>query len=201
MTRRSQIRLFRWGLFIGLLAPLAWFYWAWLNGRLGVFPEETLLHALGRLGLILLLATLALGPAFRLTGWRGFMAVRRQLGLWSFTYLLLHFLVWLGLDQGWYWSFIAAELRELRYLQVGLVSLLLLVPLVLTSVPRAQYLLGLRRWQWLHRLAYVSAAGGVLHFWLLARVERLEVWLAAVVLALLVVFRLGDAVWRHHQRP
>ncbi len=193
MSQRLLIRLFRWCLFAAVLAPLLWLWWGWQTGRLGVFPEEVLLHALGRIGLVLLLATLALGPLFRLTGWRGFMAVRRQLGLWSFTYLLLHFLAWLGLDQGWYWEFIVAELREIRYLQVGLVSLLLLVPLVLTSVPQAQRLLGLRRWQWLHRLAYVSAAGGVVHFWLLARFERPEVWLAAAVLASLVVFRLADA--------
>lgn len=198
MPRSSPklIRWFRWTLFAAVSAPLLWMFWAWHAGALGVFPEERLLHQLGRFGLLLLLLTLVARPAFRVTGWPGFMAVRRQVGLWSFAYLLLHALVWLWLHQMWEWEFIQAELLDLRYLQVGTISLLLLVPLALTSVAAAQRLLGPQRWQRLHRLVYLAAAGGVLHFWMLARADRIEVWLATFGFAALMLFRLVDALLR-----
>ncbi|MCG5525708.1 ferric reductase-like transmembrane domain-containing protein [Ectothiorhodospira haloalkaliphila] len=176
------------------LTPLFWMAWAWHTDHLGVFPEETLLHHLGRWGLYWLLATLALGPAFRLTGWTAFMAVRRQMGLWAFTYLSLHLLVWLGLEQAWFWDFIVEEIARMLHLQVGLISLLLLVPLVLTSMRRTQALLGPRRWQWLHRLGYLSAAGGIWHFALVDRGDRPEVLVSAIVLMGLIGFRLGDGL-------
>ncbi|TVQ70025.1 MAG: sulfoxide reductase heme-binding subunit YedZ [Chromatiaceae bacterium] len=176
------------------LTPLAWLAWAWHADHLGVFPEETLLHHLGRWGLYWLLATLALGPAFRLTGWAAFMTVRRQMGLWAFTYLSLHLVVWVGLEHAWFWDFIFDEISRMLHLQVGLISLLLLIPLVLTSLRRAQTLLGLPRWQWLHRLAYLSAAGGIWHFALVDRGDRPEVVATAAVLVGLMGFRLGDAL-------
>ena len=195
------IPLFRWTLFAALLLPLGWLFYAWKSGDLGVFPAETALHLLGLWGLWLLLTTLLMSPLFRLTRWRGFMAVRRQLGLWAFVYLALHLWVWLWLDQGWNWEFILAEMRDLRHLQVGLISWLLLVPLVLTSAPAAQRALGLRRWQWLHRLAYVAAAGGVWHFWIVARADRPELLWSAVALTLLVVLRAGAGLWERFRNP
>src|SRR5690625_3452951 len=202
LSASQAIPLFRWTLFAAASAPLLWMLWAWHADALGVFPEERLLHQLGRLGLLLLLLTLTARPAFRITGWPGFMAVRRQVGLWSFAYLMLHAVVWLWLHQMWEWDFIRAELVDLRYLQVGAVSLLLLIPLAVTSVAAAQRLLGPQRWQRLHRLVYFAAAGGVLHFWMLARVDRFEVWLATFALAGLMLFRLGDALLRaRRSRP
>src|SRR5690625_5300367 len=133
LSASQAIFLFRWTLFAAASAPLLWMFWAWHADALGVFPEERLLHQLGRLGLLLLLLTLTARPAFRITGWPGFMAVRRQVGLWSFAYLMLHAVVWLWLHQMWEWDFIRAELVDLRYLQVGAVSLLLLIPLAVTD--------------------------------------------------------------------
>lgn len=191
----TPVTAFRWAVFVASLAPLVWLLWAWHSSALGVFPEERLVHLLGEFGLLLLLLTLATGPAFRLSSWRGFMAVRRQLGLWSYCYLMLHALVWAGLQMGWDWPLIAIEVRELAYLQLGLVSLVILTPLALTSVPAAPRLLGLRRWRRLHRLAYVAAAAGIVHYWLVVRVDSITVWLATATLLLLVAFRLLDA-WR-----
>ncbi|SEL05087.1 sulfite oxidase heme-binding subunit YedZ [Ectothiorhodospira marina] len=186
--------LARLGVLAAAATPLAWLLWAWHADHLGVLPEEALLHYLGRWGLYWLLATLALGPAFRLTGWTAFMVVRRPMGLWAFTYLSLHLLVWLGLEQAWLWDFIFEEISRMLHLQLGMISLLLLIPLVLTSVRRAQTLLGLHRWRWLHRLAYLSAAGGLWHFALVDRGDRPEVLASVTVLVGLVCFRLGDAL-------
>ncbi|WP_200175376.1 sulfite oxidase heme-binding subunit YedZ [Ectothiorhodospira shaposhnikovii] len=179
-------------MFIGAALPLVWLGGSWLAGTLGVIPEERLLHELGRWGLYLLLATLALGPAFRLTGWPGFPAVRRAMGLWAFTYLLLHVLVWMMMIQGGSWSFMVAEVQELRHLQTGLLAWVMLVPLVLTSVNRARDWLGRERWQRLHRLAYVSAAGGILHYWMVSRVIETELIVLGLIFGALVVFRLAE---------
>ncbi|MCG5501993.1 sulfite oxidase heme-binding subunit YedZ [Ectothiorhodospira lacustris] len=179
-------------MFIGAALPLSWLGIAWQTGMLGVVPDERLLHELGRWGLYLLLATLALGPAFRLTGWPGFMTVRRAMGLWAFAYLLLHALVWMVMVQAGEWAFMIAEILELQHLQVGLFAWLMLVPLALTSMKKAQQRLGRVRWQWLHRLVYLSAAGGVLHFWMVSRVIETEVIVLGLILFALALFRLVE---------
>lgn len=191
----SVVSLMRLGLFLGLSAPLTWLAWAWWQDGLGVVPEEVVLHDLGRWGLYLLLGTIALGPAARLTGRREFSMLRRQMGLWSFTYLCLHALAWFWLDQTWQLTQIFQDMLQLRHLQLGLLGLLLLVPLAVTSIPRLRRALGPRPWRWLHRLVYVCAVLGVWHFFLVTRGDRPEPWITAGVLMLLAGFRLVDA-WR-----
>ena len=192
---KSTIRLLRLALFIAMSLPLLGLAWAWHQDSLGVMPEEVVLHSLGRWGLYALLATLALGPLFRLTDRLEFMMVRRQLGLWSFAYITGHLLAWAWLELHWMWSVIWLEFSHLVHLQIGLLSWLLLIPLVITSIPLMQRALGMPRWRWLHRLSYLCAAGGILHFFLLARGFRTELWLALLALGLLIVLRLLDAKW------
>lgn len=175
-------------------APALWLTGAWFSAELGANPAEAVVHFTGRFGLALLLATIALGPAFRLTGWVGFMAVRRQLGLWAFFWLVAHALAWMGLDQYWDWPWIWQDLWGLAYIRYGLAGLLLLIPLALTSFRAAQQALGKTRWQWLHRLVYVSAALGVVHFWVLTRADYRDVILYAAVLAALAAFRIGCVI-------
>lgn len=186
----TRIRLYRLALFLSALLPLAWMGWAWQTGALGVIPEERLMHLLGRWGLAFLLITLALGPGFRLTRWRGLIAVRRQLGLWAFAYLLLHALVWAGFDQGWMGDIMLMELRTMRPLQIGLASLAILVPLAVTSVPAIQRRMTVPAWLRLHRLAYLAAAGGVLHAWMMARFESQQLWLMTGALLAIILARL-----------
>jgi len=172
-----------------------WLLFTWWQERLGPLPDEVVMQALGAWGLLLLLATLALSAGYRLTGWRLLVGVRRQVGLWAFTYLCGHLLVWAGWAQFWDWGFIWLELRELAHLQLGLFGLLLLLPLAVTSIPMLQRWMGREPWQWLHALVYPAAAAGLLHVWLLSRVFDLR-WLAAsLLLALLAVLKL-----QHMQR-
>lgn len=195
----ALLRSVRVALFAALLTPLLWLGWAWQAGALGPMPDERLLHRLGQIGQMLLLASLALGPAHRATGWTLAVAVRRQVGLWAFLYLCLHALVWAALDQGWMWAFIAAELAQMRHLQVGLASLLLLAPLAATSFDAALRWLTLPRWRRLHQLAYVAALGGVAHGWLVARFDSPTLWATTVVLALLIALRLWGWVRKTHE--
>ncbi len=192
--RSLAITLFRLAVAVACSAPAAWLVVAWHRGTLGANPPEAVVLFTGQTGLILLLATIALGPAFRLSGWPGFMAVRRQLGLWALFWLLGHMLAWMGLDQYWEWYWIGQEIRDLPYVRYGLIGLVLLVPLALTSFRAAEAAMGRRAWQWLHRLVYVAAALGVVHQWMIARWDYSEAMLAAGVLAALIVFRLACAL-------
>jgi len=180
------------------LLPALWLAWRWVEDDLGVIPEEAVVHLTGRIGLALLLVTIAFGPAFRLTGWVGIMIARRQMGLWAFTWLCAHALAWMGLEQYWAWAWIWQDMRDLPYVRYGVVGLVLLVPLALTSFKRARQAMGERAWHWLHRLIYVSAALGATHLWILTRADYRLPTLVIAVLAALVLFRLVDAV-RHRR--
>lgn len=176
------------------VVPALWLAWAWHRGALGFIPEETAMHFAGTTGLLLLLATLALGPAFRLTRWSGFMAVRRRLGLWAWAWLLGHALIWLGAIQGWAWGWAWKELLDLPYLATGLVALLLLLPLALTSPAMVKRRMNRRSWQWLHRLIYPAIALGLFHVWMQIRADYREFTIQAALFGVLLGFRLGSAL-------
>lgn len=194
----QPITLFRLGvLSVGLL-PGVWLIWQWCFGDLGANPAEAVIHFTGKVGLSLLLATIAFSPAFRLTRWLGILKARRQIGLWSFFWLTLHMLSWMGLDQYWEWQWIWHEMIALEYIRYGAVALLLLIPLALTSFQWVPAKIGWQTWHWLHRLIYISAGLGVYHLWALTRADYLLPTLFAVLLVGLVFFRLVDA-WVHRQ--
>ena len=193
LTPAGRILVFRLLVLAAGSLPALWLAWQWWWGDLGVVPEEAVVHATGRMGLILLLATIAFSPAFRLTGWVGIMIARRQIGLWAFAWLVAHMLAWMGLEQYWDWRWIRHDMVDLPYVRYGVAALLLLVPLALTSFRRAQQAMGYRAWHWLHRLVYVAAALGVVHFWVLTRADYRLPTLAAAILAGLLLFRLVDA--------
>lgn len=173
--------------------PALWLAWQWHQEALGAVPAEAVVHITGRTGLLLLLATIAFSPAFRVTKWVGFMIARRQLGLWAFAWLVAHALAWMGLDQYWDWPWIRREMIDLPYIRYGLAALVLLVPLAVTSPTSVRRAMG-ESWRWLHRLVYVAAGLGITHLWILTRADYLLPMLAAGVLAVLVIFRIVDAL-------
>ncbi len=194
MRASPLVTLFRLLVAAGGLLPALWLALAWQRGALGIVPSEAALHFAGTTGLLLLLATLMLGPAFRLTRWPGFMVVRRQLGLWAWAWLLGHALIWLGLEQGWAWGWAWEEVRGLPYLTAGAAALLLLLPLALTSPGAVKRRMNRRAWQWLHRLIYPAAALGLLHAWMQTRADYREIALYTTLFGLLLAFRLGSAL-------
>ncbi|WP_163557281.1 protein-methionine-sulfoxide reductase heme-binding subunit MsrQ [Halomonas sp. NO4] len=194
LSARTRITAFRLLVLVACATPALYITWQWFYGDLGAVPSEAVVHFTGRTGLILLLTTIAFGPAFRLTGWVGFMIARRQIGLWAFFWLLAHMLSWMGLDQYWDWPWIAKEMVDLPYVRYGAAGLVLLVPLAVTSFKRVRQAMGERAWHWLHRLVYVSAALGVTHLWILTRADYRMASLFLGVLLFLVVFRVGDAI-------
>jgi sulfoxide reductase heme-binding subunit YedZ len=164
---------------------------------LGANPIEELIHRLGKWGLRLLLITLAVTPLRKLTGWNGLLRFRRMLGLFAFFYVLLHFMTYAGLDQRFDLAVIIEDIAERPYITIGMIALLLLLPLALTSTNGMMRRLG-KRWQKLHRLVYVIAILGVWHFYWQVKLDTLEALIYAGILAVLLGFRL--VVWRSRTR-
>ncbi|HEY8483584.1 MAG TPA: protein-methionine-sulfoxide reductase heme-binding subunit MsrQ [Longimicrobiales bacterium] len=183
-------RLFRPALWLVCLAPLGLLMLDAVRGGLGANPIQEATHRTGRWALILLLATLAVTPVRRLTGWNELIRLRRPLGLFAFSYATLHFLVYIAIDQFFAFGDILADVAKRPYITAGFAAFVLLVPLAATSTRAAVRRLG-RRWQALHRLVYVSAALGVLHFLWLVKAPAIRRPLTyGAVLALLLLLRL-----------
>jgi methionine sulfoxide reductase heme-binding subunit len=155
---------------------------------LGPDPVADLTHTTGGWALKLLLASLAITPLRRL-GLRVLAPFRRTLGLLAFFYAGAHLLVYIVLDQGLAFDFIAEDILERPYITVGFASFLCLLPLAITSTRSWIRRLG-RRWIELHRLVYLAATGAVLHFLWLVKADLREPLIHAAVLALLLGVRL-----------
>ena len=162
--------------------------------NLGANPIEEIIHSLGLWGLRLLLITLAVTPLRQLTGLLALTRFRRMLGLFAFFYVLMHFLTYAILDQGLLLSAIIEDILERPYITLGITALLLLIPLAVTSTKAMTRKLG-RRWQKLHRLIYPIAILGVCHFYWQVKKDLLEPLVYALILALLLGFRL----WRQQK--
>lgn len=189
----GPMRLIRWLTTIGGALPGAWLAWQWQAGNLGVVPDEVLLHQTGRFALLFLIATLGLGFAHFLTNWLPLYGARRPLGVWAFVYVLAHAAIWLFLDQGGIVAFALEEARSMAHVQLGLATLLLLLPLALTSVDAAQRAMGLPLWKRLHLLTWPAAMLAVTHAWVVSRFENPLVMALAATLALLLLTRLLGA--------
>ena len=185
-------RLAKPGLFVACLLPLAWLVvrlFGVAGAGLGANPIDELMDRLGEWGLRLLIATLAITPLAVTLRKPWVMGLRRMLGLFAFTYLGLHFLTWLVLDQWFDLGSIGADLAERPYITVGFTAFALLVPLAVTSTAGWMRRLG-PRWHRLHRLVYPAAILGVTHFWWQVKADWREPLVYAIVLAGLLGWRL-----------
>ena len=176
-------------IFIAALAPALWLLIAALSNNLGANPIEAITRSLGDWALRFLLLTLTITPLRRLTSWRWLLGYRRMLGLYSFFYASLHLLSYIVLDQFFYWPEIWADILKRPYITVGMVSFLLLIPLAVTSTGGWMRRLG-KNWQRLHRLVYLIAIGGVLHYYMLVKADTSDPLLYATILLVLLALRL-----------
>jgi methionine sulfoxide reductase heme-binding subunit len=185
-TPLARVHYLAWAAGLYPLARMAW----WLRdgvAGLGANPIERALHHTGWWALALLLATLAVTPARRITGRNELIRLRRPLGLFAFFYATLHLAIYLGLDQIFAWAFILEDVLERPFITVGLAAWLLLLPLAVTSTRGWIVRLG-RRWVLLHKLIYLAAPLGLLHYFWRVRADTRAPALFA--LALLVLFAL-----------
>lgn len=182
-----------WLLLMGLL-PFAWLLGLTLQDQLGPNPTEYLTRATGDWTLRSLCVVLAVTPLRVWSGWPEWLRFRRMLGLLTYFYAVLHLACYALFDMGLDLADILADIPKRSFILVGFAAWLLLTAMALTSFNRAIRWLGAARWQQLHRSVYVVAVLAVLHFfWMRAGKNNLaEVWVYAVVLALLLAWR----VWR-----
>jgi sulfoxide reductase heme-binding subunit YedZ len=188
-------RLLKAAVFLICLAPaLMLAYRTFVTGDLGVNPVETLQHETGRPALQLLLATLAVTPIRRLTGWNGVIRLRRMLGLFAFAYGLAHFAIYFSFDQVFSVAGVIDDTTKRRFILSGMVALLAMVPLAITSTKGWIRRLGGKRWQKLHRFVYLAAAAGALHFIWKEKVLTLETVTYFVLVAGLLGYRVVVAM-------
>lgn len=173
------------------LVPLALLAFDTWRGTLGPDPVAQLEHASGIWALRILLATLVVTPLRAVTGWNWLVRYRRMLGLFAFFYASVHFVIYLVVDLGGFWSQIFAEIAKKPFITVGFLGWLLMVPLAVTSTKAMIRRLG-RRWQVLHRLVYATGLLAVLHFlWQVKWGETIAAFEPVVYASIFVVLMLA----------
>lgn len=182
-------------IFILSLFPVIWLGWnAWHN-NLGANPIEIITHKTGDWTLRFLLITLSISTLRRLINWGQLIRLRRMFGLYAFFYATLHLFTYLWLDQFFWWEDILADIIKRPFITVGMLAYVLLVPLAITSTNSMIRRLG-KNWLRLHKLIYLIAILGVLHFWWLVKADVRE---PLIYLAILVVL-LAERAWQYYQR-
>lgn len=196
-----MIRYAKVAVFVLALGPLAWLGWLAYAGGLGANPIDYITDTTGIWTLRFVLATLAVTPLRRLTGWNPVVRFRRMIGLFAFFYATLHFLTWLVLDQFFGWEFILADIAKRPYITMGFTGFVLMIPLAITSTAGWIRRLGGRWWNRLHRLVYATGVAGVIHFLWLVKVVSTEQIVYAAILAVLLGLRLWWAIARRLAAP
>jgi len=179
------------GIFLGGLIPLASILVRATQAELSANPIAQVENELGLTALVFLVASLACTPARRLFGWTWPPRIRRELGLFAFSYASLHFLTYLLLDQFLDWQAILLDIIERPFITVGFAALVLMVPLALTSTTDSIRRLGYQRWVRLHQLVYVAGALAVLHFIWRVKIDVNQPLTYAIIVAALLAIRVA----------
>lgn len=189
-----DIKFTKFLLFVNCLVPLSLLGWDAYHHRLGANPIELVTRSTGVLTLIFVLLTLLVTPLRKLTKANWLIKFRKMLGLYAFFYGALHLLTYVWFDKFFNLSEIVRDTWQRRFILVGMASFLLMVPLAVTSTNGMIKRLGGKRWARLHKLIYLTAIGGVVHYWMIVKaVTATQYAFAAVLFVLLgarVVFSL-----------
>jgi sulfoxide reductase heme-binding subunit YedZ len=199
MTRRTRIAV-KTGVWILCLVPLLVLLYRALTDGLGANPISYVTNWLGQWTFRLLLVSLALTPLRIVTGLAWPVLLRRLVGLFTFFYASLHFIVWILIDHFFNWDQMLADLVKRRYITVGMLALLCLIPLAITSTNGMVKRLGGTNWRRLHCVVYLVGILAALHFLWLAKGFRPDAFLYAGILTLLFGVRLLDALRRRLRR-
>jgi methionine sulfoxide reductase heme-binding subunit len=175
--------------FLAGLAPLLYLVWNCYNLNLTANPLEYITHFTGDWTIRMLSMTLAVTPLRILLNRPAVTRFRRMLGLFAFFYGVLHMVTWMWFDRQFELAGMWEDVAMRPYITVGTLGVLCMLPLAFTSTAAAVRRLGFRNWQKLHRLAYVAAVAGVVHFWWLVKSDIREPLLYAVILTVLLALR------------
>jgi sulfoxide reductase heme-binding subunit YedZ len=182
----QDVRFYKVVIWLNAAVPLGFMAYDAANGRLGANPLEFFLRSTGVLTLSFLLISLLVTPLRKLFGWNGLIKYRRLLGLIAFFYGCIHLVTYSIFDKSFDLPLIAADIIQRPFIAIGLSAFLILVPLAITSTNGWVKRLGGKRWAKLHRLVYLGAILGVIHFWMIV---KSDIFYPAVFgLALFVLF-------------
>ncbi|HEV7246680.1 MAG TPA: protein-methionine-sulfoxide reductase heme-binding subunit MsrQ [Shinella sp.] len=187
-----------WLLYAAGLLPAAYGFYLGATGRLPGNPVKEFEHLLGLWALRFLVLTLAITPIRDLVG-INWVRYRRALGLLAFWYVLMHFLTYMVLDQYLNFAAIITDIAKRPFITIGMAAFVMLIPLALTSNNWSIRRLG-PRWVKLHKLIYIIAAAGALHFAMAVKVVGPEQWLYIVLVAMLLAYRLIRPILRGKKR-
>lgn len=189
------------GVFVGSLAPVVSLAVGAARGTLGADAVAVVLNRLGLLALVFLVASLACMPLKTLTGAVWPIKIRKMLGLYAFFYAALHLSTYAGVDQALDFKAVFADIVKRPFILVGFTAFVLLVPLAVTSTAKMVKRMGFLWWKRLHRLAYVAAGLGVIHFFLRVKKDVTEPLIYGGILAVLFAVRIAAWLKERSARP
>ena len=175
--------------FVLCLLPLAWLLFRTFTGQLSANPVEDIIRTLGDWALRFLLIALAVTPVRIVTGWTEIGRLRRMIGLFAFTYVVLHVLSYVGIDQHFDMKALLEDVAKRIYITFGMAALAMLIPLAATSTDAMIRRLGGARWRKLHRLVYPAGIAGVIHYFLMIKAGFVQPLIYALILAALLGVR------------
>jgi methionine sulfoxide reductase heme-binding subunit len=176
--------------FVNSAVPCAMLAWDAWHHRLGVNPQEFVLHTTGTLALVFLCLSLAVTPLRKALGLPWMVQLRRTLGLFAFFYGCLHLLAYTWFDKSFNLGVIVEDTLKRPFIFLGMFAFLILIPLAITSTNKMVKRLGGRRWNLLHKLAYVAAISGVIHYYLLVKADTRIPLAFGTVLAVSLGYRI-----------
>jgi methionine sulfoxide reductase heme-binding subunit len=195
------LRLTKIAIFLAALIPLERLLWRAFHDGLGANPIELITHSTGDWTLIFILTTLSITPLRQITRQYWLIGVRRMIGLFAFFYATLHFLTYIWLDKFFDIHEVLKDVAKRPFITVGFSAFVLMIPLALTSTAWSIRWLGGKNWRRLHRLIYLTGILGVIHYTWLVKADRSKPIEYGIVLAILLLYRVGFWVWeRRRQR-
>jgi len=191
-----------WGLF---LIPALLLLWRYFNGTLGINPLQKLERTTGNFALLFLIITLSITPARfylslfckkikakdgkRLADWNWLMRSRRMIGMYCFFYAVIHVSIYFSLDLAFEWKWLVSDIKEKPFIIAGMLTMLLLIPLAITSTNKMMHRLG-KNWRRIHKLIYIISITAIIHYWWLSKVGVYDAWLYSLLVILLLTYRL-----------
>ena len=184
-----QIKILKCAVFCLSILPLVYMLTGFMTDSLGANPVEDMMQLSGLTALSFILLTLTVTPLSQILKYLSLIRIRRMLGLFSYLYACTHFLIYVVLEQWFDWVLIVEDIKERPFITIGVINLILLTPLALTSTnamrARLQTL-----WLKLHKLIYLISILAIIHYWWSAKADLLMPMMSAFILALLLAYRL-----------
>ncbi|MEO8041329.1 MAG: protein-methionine-sulfoxide reductase heme-binding subunit MsrQ [Acidobacteriota bacterium] len=186
----QDVKLNKFLISLNALIPLAFLLFDWYRGELGANPIEFFLRTAGVLALTFILITLSITPLRKIFGWNGLIKYRRMLGLYAFFYALIHLITYSIFDKSLDLAAIVSDVWQRPFIALGMLAFTMLVPLAVTSTNGWVKRLGGKKWARLHKLSYVIAIFGVIHFWMIVKSDVFYPALFGLVVAVLLGYRI-----------